>query len=645
MCGIAGIFSPAAEPPSRALLQAMAATLSHRGPDGFGVHVDGEIGLAHARLAVIDVLGGAQPMSNEDGSIWVVANGEVFNYIELRKELQNAGHVFRTQSDTEVIVHAYEQYGDGFLKFINGQFALALWDASRRRVLLARDRVGIRPLYYTLSRGRLLFASEAKALFAEGSLSPALDVESLAHIFSFWAPLEDRSAFVNVGSVPPGCMLTFEGGTPRLTRYWDWDFNPGPGDACDIDRYAQELRALLEDAVRLQLRSDVPVAAYLSGGLDSTAITSIATRISGLPIPTFSLRFADSDYDEGVHQADAVRALAVPNTPYRCGAAEIVSAFTSAVWHAETPMVRAAPVPLMLLAKRVREAGIKVVLTGEGADEVFAGYDIFREAQVRRFAARQPNSRWRASLLKRLYPYAAYSPVRSTSFARAFFLDQPGGLDARIFSHHPRLAVTRRAWRFFSPALRETLGRYDPLAALDAKLPRGLQAWPALGRDQYVEAHTLTSGYVLSTQGDRMAMAHGVETRLPYFDHRIVEFAGRLPPGLKLQGLREKLVLKRAVASDVPSSIRARSKQPYRAPDSASFFANGLMAPVVAELLAPARVRHAGYFDEKLVEQLLGKCLRGRAFGVADNIAFVGILSTMALHDAFVARRVQRTAA
>jgi asparagine synthase (glutamine-hydrolysing) len=609
------------------------------------VHVEGEIGLANARLAIIDIRGGAQPMSNEDGTIWIVANAEVFNYIELRKELQQAGHVFRTQSDTEVIVHAYEQYGDGFVNFLNGQFAIALWDAPRRRLLLARDRVGIRPLYYALSRGRVLFASEAKALFAEGSLSPALDVESLAQIFSFWAPLEDRSAFANVRSVPPGCVLTFDRATPRVMRYWDWDFTPAAGDARDMDRCGQELRALLEDAVRLQLRSDVPVAAYLSGGLDSTAITSMATRISGRPIPTFSLRFAESAYDEGAHQANAAQSLSVPNTAYRCDAADIIAAFTSAVWHAETPMVRAAPVPMMLLAKRVREAGIKVVLTGEGADEVFAGYDIFREAQVRRFAARQPNSRWRASLLTRLYPYAAHSPVRSASFARAFFLDRAHSWDARIYSHQPRLAVTQRAWRFFSPALRESLGDYDPVAALDTTLPRELPAWPTLGRDQYVEAHTLTSGYVLSTQGDRMAMAHGVETRLPYFDHRIVEFAGRLPPGLKLQGLREKLVLKRAVKSDVPSSIRARSKQPYRAPDSASFFANGLMAPVVAELLAPARVREAGYFDERLVEQLVGKCLGGRAFGVADNIAFVGILSTMALHDVFVARRAQRTAA
>jgi asparagine synthase (glutamine-hydrolysing) len=609
------------------------------------VHLSGEIGLAHARLAIIDLHGGAQPMANEDGSIWVAANGEVFNYIELRKQLQAAGHVFRTQSDTEVVIHAYEQYGDGFVNYLNGQFAFALWDRPRRRLLLARDRVGIRPLYYALSRGRLLFASEAKALFAEGSLSPALDLESLAQILSFWAPLEDRSAFANVRSVPPGCILTFDGGAPRVTRYWDWNFTPAGGDARDLDRHAQELRALLEDAVRLQLRSDVPVAAYLSGGLDSTAITSIAARVGGLPVPTFSLRFADSDYDEGVHQADAAQALGVPNTAYRCGSADIIAAFASAVWHAEMPMVRAAPVPLMLLAKRVRDAGIKVVLTGEGADEVFAGYDIFREAQVRRFAARQANSRWRAGLLRRLYPYAAYSPVRSAAFARAFFLDQTRDWDARVFSHQPRLAVTQRAWRFFSPSLRETLVGYDPVAALAATLPQRLPAWPTLGRDQYVEAHTLTSGYVLSTQGDRMAMAHGVETRLPYFDHRIIEFAGRLPPGLKLQGLREKLVLKRAVKADVPSSIRARSKQPYRAPDSASFFANGLAAPLVAELLAPARVRDAGYFDERLVEQLVGKCLRGRAVGVADNIAFVAILSTMALHDAFVARRAQRTAA
>ena len=638
MCGIAGILSgDGSAPASRAELAAMISQLHHRGPDGSGMLCQDQIGLAHARLSIIDLAGGQQPIHNEDQSVWIVFNGEIFNYIELRAELELAGHHFYTHTDTEVIVHLYEQHGLDFVQHLNGQFAIALWDARARRLVLARDRTGIRPLFYTSVGGRLLFASEVKALFAVPGVSRRLDPLALAETFTFWAPLAPRSVFEGVHSLPPGHLMVVEDGNERIERYWDWSFPDHPvtstRSAADL---ADELRELLIDAVRLQLRADVPVGAYLSGGLDSSVITSLIHHFTDVPLRTFSLTFEDDEFDESPHQKQLVDYLGTQHSQVRCTRADIAAALPRALWHAESPILRTAPTPLMLLSGLVREQGYKVVLTGEGADEVFGGYDIFKEARVRRFMARLPQSRMRPQLLKRLYPYLKHSPAASGAFAQRFFSEGIEHIDDPYFAHIPRWTTTGRMAQFFSPQLREAVAGWDPYRAIEATLPKGIRGWPPLGRDQYVEAHTLMSGYLLCSQGDRMAMANSIEGRFPFLDHRVIEFANRLPPRYKLMGLTEKYLLKRSMTGLLPESVRTRSKQPYRSPDSQSFFNDGKPVEYVAELLSERRVGEAGYFDPQAVRKLVEKCRSGRAIGFGDNMAFVGILSTMWIDEIFV---------
>lgn len=637
MCGIAGMINVRdARAPEAETLAAMIAQLGHRGPDGRGFYLGPQVGLAHARLSIIDLPGGNQPMCNEDGSVWVVFNGEIFNYLELRAQLEARGHVFHTRSDTEVLVHLYEEKGESFVDDLNGQFAIALWDRRQRRLTLARDRAGIRPLFYAQDRERLYFASEIKALFASAALPRRIDVRGLGEALTFWSPLVPRTVFEGVSLLPPGHVLTIEKGTLRSRRYWDWDFpqvsaeKPRPS----MEASSEALEALLVEAVGLQLRADVPVAVYLSGGLDSALIASLVKRVSGGPLRTFSLRFEDREFDEGAYQHDLVRALGSEHTEVVCERGAIARAFPRAVWHAEAPLLRSAPAPMMLLSRAVREHGYKVALTGEGADEVMAGYDLFKEAKVRRFWAREPRSPRRAALLARLYPYLAHSPTASAAYARQFFGRDMAEAARPYFAHLPRWETTQRSWRFLSPDARAALDADAVLAGLVAQLPADIGRWPRLNQDQYIEAHTLMSGYLLSSQGDRMASANAVETRFPYLDHRVIALCNALPANYKLFGLREKFLLKKIARRWLPAAVWRRPKQPYRAPDGASFF--GRDGEYVMDLLSESRLRQAGYFDPQRTRFLLDKCRAGRAIGFSDNMAFMGILSTMLLDEMFV---------
>ncbi len=641
MCGIAGSLiidrqSGAAHPD----VSAMIAMLRHRGPDGTKDFKSPLCVLAHARLSIIDLKTGTQPMANEDGTVWTVFNGEIFNYVELRAELRSLGHRFRTRSDTEVIVHAYEEYGERFVERLNGQFAIALWDTRRERLVLVRDRLGIRPLFYARSRGRLLFASEIKALLAVLPEQAALDVHALGQVFTFWATVGSRTVFRNVSSLPPGHLLIVEKGAERLQRYWDWTFPPARGRPnLSLEAATEALRALLSDAVRLQLRADVPVGAYLSGGLDSSGIAALA-RQKAAELRTFSIAFDDAEYDEGHFQRQMAEHLGVQHTVLRCTARDIGNAFPDLIWHAESPVLRTAPVPLMLLAQQVHAAGFKVVLTGEGADEVFGGYDLFKEGKIRRFWARNPESQWRSALFSRLYPYLGRSPVANRPFARLFFGQHLHELDNPFYAHLTRWRTTRTLFRLLSPELQAELQAVSPEDDLRAQLPADFASWDGLARDQYIEVKTLLEGYLLTSQGDRPALAHAVETRIPYLDHRVVEFANGLSPRLKLRALREKVLLRAALANILPERIVMRPKQPYRAPDYRCFFDRGQPLPYVKEMLSASHLRRTGYFHPPVVEHLLEKCKTGRPLGEGDSMAFIGVLSTQLLHEHFLARRV-----
>ncbi|HYM87202.1 MAG TPA: asparagine synthase (glutamine-hydrolyzing) [Pseudoxanthomonas sp.] len=640
MCGIAGFHGPDVNAGNaRPLLERMIGTLAHRGPDGYGFHVEPGVGLAHARLSIIDLATGDQPIHDESRKVWTVFNGEIFNYVELRTALQAQGHRFYTQSDTEVIVHLYRRYGDRFVEHLNGQFAIALWDSERQRLVLARDRAGIRPLFHTRRHGRTWFASEVKALLAVLPECAALNPLGLVQTLTYWSATDPDTVYAGVQSLPPGCMLCIENdGSETLKRYWDWTFpaaeETSPArETRTVDEAVAELRELLVDAVRLQLRADVPVGAYLSGGLDSSGLVALIRGFTDTPVRTFSVAFEDGEFDESAHQSAMVRHLGTEHSMLRCSRRDIGEAFPRLVRHAETPVLRTAPVPLMLLADSVRTHGYKVVLTGEGADEVFGGYDIFKEAKVRRFWAKDRASRLRPRLLERLYGYLENSPVRNPAFAQSFFGQGMQHIDRPIFAHAPRWATSQRALAFLSPELLASVGPWDPLDAYERTLPAEIMSWSPLARDQYVEAKSLLAGYLLSSQGDRVAMASSIEGRFPYLDHRVIEFANRLPPSFKIRGLTEKYLLRRALADLLPADIVNRTKQPYRAPDSQSFFFDGKPLDYVAELMGADRIRAAGYFDAAAVGRLFEKCRAGRATGFADNQAFVGVLSTMLLHD------------
>ncbi|MGQ0721252.1 MAG: asparagine synthase (glutamine-hydrolyzing) [Candidatus Eiseniibacteriota bacterium] len=637
MCGIAGILNlGSSEPIDEPLLARMISTIRHRGPDESGMYVDSTVGLAHARLSIIGLTGGTQPICNEDGTLWIVYNGEAFNYVELREELLGRGHVFRTTTDTEVLLHLYEEHGVESLKRINGQFALAIWDSRKRELFLARDRLGIRPLFYTRSRGRLLFGSEIKALFADPSVPRAIDPVALAETFTFWSTQAPRTAFRDVHALRPGHTLVARGAEITETPYWRIPLvTPDAYYGGTFEQARDELRALLKDAVRIRLRADVPVGAYLSGGLDSSLVTALIARHFDNDLRTFSMSFEEAPFDETPFQQTMTRQLGTRHSQVHIGNDQIRELLPEVVWHCETPLTRTAPVPLLLLSRLVRDHGFKVVLTGEGADEVFGGYNIFREAKVRRFWARRPNSTLRPLLLERLYPYVFRDPARTRFFLQKFYAVRDGDLDDPLFSHQVRWRNSARNRTFFSDEVRAALAGHDPVEELRCRLPESFGSRDALSRAQVLEMELFLSSYLLSSQGDRVAMASSLETRMPFLDYRVVELGFRLPPRWKINALKEKHILKEAARGVLPEEVRGRAKKPYRAPIREALAGRG-GDDWVHDLLSAPRLRRAGYFDERKVAHLLARCEDGSGTGETQDMALVGILTTQLLHHQFV---------
>lgn len=638
MCGIAGIIKDSGVAVERPLLQRMIGMVNHRGPDAVGFHLSGCVGLAHARLSIIDLDGGHQPMHNENKTVWITFNGEIFNYVELREALIKKGHRFQTQSDTEVILHLYEEKGEECVHDMNGQWAFAIWDSRRERMFLSRDRLGVRPLFYAKTPEGFVFGSEIKSLLTISSLPRTIDLQALDELFTFWVTLPPRTIFEGVSELPPGHSLILEHGNMWVQRYWTFDYNPSKGPRKEEE--AQEaLLELLLDATRIRLRSDVPVGAYLSGGLDSTIIAALVKKLGKTHLKTFSIMFEDKEFDESSFQTEASTFLETDHQGVLCSSQDIGRVFPDVIWHTEKPILRTAPAPLFLLSKLVREQGYKVVLTGEGSDEFFGGYDIFKEAKIRRFWAKCPESKFRPILLRRLYPYMKNLQSQSDMYLRAFFHVRNEDLEGSFFSHVPRWDMTSKLKVFFSKETADRVKGCNAMSLLEDLLPSRYKQWDNFSQSQYLEAAYLLPGYILSSQGDRMAMAHSVEGRFPFLDHRVVEFASRLSPQLKMKVLNEKYLLKRAIGDLIPRTIRNRDKQPYRAPDSHSFRVGGQESPLfeyVEELLAPRAISEAGIFDSGAVEKLVSKARRGQIVSVKDNMALVGILSTQLVVDQFI---------
>jgi asparagine synthase (glutamine-hydrolysing) len=635
VCGIAGIARAAPSGVPVEALARMAAAIRHRGPDGYGFFADALVGLAHVRLSIIDLAGGAQPLTNEDGGVIVTFNGEIFNYVELMAELRSRGHVFHTHSDTEVLVHGWEEWGAELLPRLIGQFAFAIYDRLDGSVFLARDRFGVRPLYHAEREGTLYFASEAKALFASGEVSARPDPLGLDQVFTFWAARAPRTPFDGVRQLEPGTCALWKGGRLREWRWYELAYDHAAEEPSDA---LERLDALLDSSVSLRMRADVPVGGYLSGGLDSSITCTMAARRSPHALRSFSVTFTDPAFDESAYQLDVARAVGSQHAVQHIGPDEIAGAFLPVVRHAETPLVRTAPVPMYLLAKLTRERGITVVLTGEGADELFLGYDIFKEVVVRRFCLRQPGSTIRPRLFDRLYPYLGAG--RSGEFWRKFFLTASAP-DDPLFSHMPRFLITSWIREFYSDAMREATAGHDALEELRSSLPAAFGRWAPEHQAAYLEMVTLLSPYLLSSQSDRVGMAWAVEGRFPFLDHRLFEFAASLPPQSKLRGLREKEILRRWATRLLPATVTARGKQPYRAPDAAAFF--GRRAPDYVEaLLEPGAVSDAGYFRAASVSGLVRRCRNGQALGFRENQALVAILSTQAWHRLHVRQGTDR---
>jgi asparagine synthase (glutamine-hydrolysing) len=641
MCGIAGVVFAKGLPPGEAraryepVVRRMTASLQHRGPDALrAILLDGAA-LGHARLSIVDIASGHQPMIDPLTGVTIVFNGEIFNHIELREKLRSA-YDFRTRSDTEVILASFLARGIDCVEDFNGQFAFAIYDPRQGTLWLARDRYGKRPLYYFEGAGTFFFASEAKALFAGGATIPELDPRSLLTTLFLWTPGPTSSAFVGVKALPAGHVAALERGKALAPRcYWSPDLSDERVDRSIAEaRALEELEALLDDAVRLRLRADVPVAAYLSGGIDSSLICALAQKQLGGHLQTFSVTFAQQRYDERAFQKQVADALSTEHHTVHVADEDIGELLPRVVEHAENVLLRTAPAPFFRLSALVHDHRTKVVLTGEGADEVFLGYDLFKETQVRSFWARQPESTCRPRLFQRLYRYLPLS-AQSPEMLRQFYGIGLTNPDALQFSHLIRWTNSGRITRFLAPSFREKTAGFDAVEEFLRTVPDAVRRWRPLARAQYLEIRTLLSGYLLSSQGDRMLMSNSIEGRFPFLDHRLLEFSARLPDTLKLKVLKEKYLLKRFAAKLLPKVVTEREKFPYRAPVAEALL--GPKAPPwIGELLARGAVDEVGVFDGAKVEKLVVRLsAMSAAPSEADNMALAAISTTQLLARAF----------
>lgn len=636
MCGIAGFYSKKNKEEALDILSRMLSLIKYRGPDESGAYFSPEVCLGSVRLSIIDLTTGQMPISNEDNSLWIVFNGEIFNYIELKTKLIKAGHNFKTTSDTEVILHLYEEYGVDCLNMLNGQFSIAIWNCKMQELFLARDRVGIRPLYYTSTEDGFVFASEIKSLFEYPKVKPKISSKSLSQVFTFWTTLTPYTLFENMYEVSPGeCIKINENGIHHHT-YWELPiYKPDEYLEADLDLCIKKFDALFYDSVRLRMRSDVTIGAYLSGGIDSCTTTMYIKNFISKSLRTFSIGFTEKEFDESSFQELAVDYLKTIHYKINCNAEDIAKKFPEVIWHVETVLLRTAPVPMYMLSELVNNHNIKVVITGEGADELLGGYNIFKEAAIRQFWAKQPTSSYRPLLLSKLYPYLAQMKLMNGFSLKLFFGYKLEETDSPVYSHLLRWHNTSHIQNYFSEETKAELKDYDPINEFVEKYKGKLEGADLMSRSQWIEMKLFMSGYLLSSQGDRMSMAHSLEGRYPFLDYRVIDFCMKLPSKFKMNGLNEKFLLKKMMNKKLPQQIIQRAKQPYRAPLSKCFFSEN-PPDYIENAISESSIRKGGYFDFNKVNLLINKLKSGIQVSEIDNMAFIGILSTQLLYSLFV---------
>lgn len=581
MCGICGVFRiKGGGRVASGVIGPMTQTLAHRGPDDCGHFLDDGIALGFRRLSIIDLATGNQPLSNEDDTLSLVCNGEIFNYRRLREELIEKGHRFRTRTDVEVLLHLYEEHGDGFLERVNGQFAFVIYDKTRRRLFAARDHFGVAPLFYTLVGGDFIFGSEIKAILAHPGVERRVDLTGLDQVLSLPGLVSPRTMFAGIASLPPGHCMTVDAAGVRTARYWDLSFPPASEAADDRPEssYREEIEQALIGSVRRRLQADVPVGAYLSGGLDSSLVTGIMKTHVADPIPTFSIGFGDRLIDERKFQRLVAADLGCAHHEVELRVEGIESRMRSVVWHAECPVKETYDTASLVLSAAARRNGVPVVLSGEGADELFAGYlgyryDAFRRAR----GAAQAIGKKEAELRRRLWG------------------------DETIFYEKNLSQLETDKLTLYSPALRARYNDFEFTAAtvIDTAKLRNIHP---LHQRSYLDMKLRLGDHLVGDHGDRMLLANGVEGRFPFLDIEVAELACRLPPALKLQGYQEKYILKEVARRYVPQAIIEREKYAFNAPGSPYLLQSGV--PWVDEMLSPATIRRQGYFDPEAVAAL-----------------------------------------
>jgi asparagine synthase (glutamine-hydrolysing) len=629
MCGIAGIARQEASGVTVQSMGRMAAAIRHRGPDGYGFYAGRKVGLAHVRLSVADAEGAGQPLTNEDGQIVLVSTCDVFNHPELRRELEARGHVFRTRSHAEILVHGYEEWGADLLQRLDGQFAFALYDRNRETVFVARDRFGMRPLFYAQRNGDFYFGSEIKAILATGEVDPALDQRGLDEVLRFGAARAPRTPFNGIASLEPGTYGIWKDGALWLRHYYELDYPEALEEPLDA---VEQLDEIMLRSVGMRLRSEVPVGAYLSGGLDSSITASLAQSGARQPLQSFSITYAIPGLDESLHQQETAQAVGSAHTASAIGADTIAESFPDVLWHTETPLLRTTPALMFHLAKLTKESGVKVVVSGEGADEIFLGNDVFKEQSVRRFCMRRPESLGRQRLFERIHADTSRGTRALTSFSGGLL--EAGGFGDPLFSHLPRFCSSRIK-AFYAPEFTAGLGGLDVVAELRASLPTRFFGWSPLNQAAYLEMTTRFSPYLLSSNGDRMTMAHGVEARYPFLDHRLFEFAAALPTGSRLRGLRDKEILRRWASRILPGQIKSNERRSQRAPDAQGFFSPTSPSWIGDHLTAEA-LRRVGIFSVAAVTGLVDRCKAGLGSALGENQAMVGVLSTQLWYHQYI---------
>jgi asparagine synthase (glutamine-hydrolysing) len=609
----------------------MTAALTHRGPDEDGWFSAPGIGIGHRRLQIVGLADGRQPIYNESRTAAVIYNGELFDYPEKKAALEAKGHVFRTHTDTETIVHLYEEYGEGVFEHLKGQFAFALVDLKTRTLFLARDRVGICPLHWSRQKDMLYFGSEIAALLASGGVPAICDPKGLDHALNFLGMGARRTMFANVQSILPGHYLKIElgrAGRPGEIverRYWDLDFpdqgdEQGPGDS---EHLLDEFDATFRRAVEIRLRADVPVVGYLSGGVDSASVMAAATRIRGAAPPSFTIRIPGPKLDETSNAMQTARHIGAEPTIVTCDADLISDAYPSLIAAAGAPVIDTSCAALWRLSREVNAQGYKVALTGEGADEGLAGYPWFK------FDALRTRLNVGGVRLGDATIRGARELLSTPIAKEGRFDDMLGTLDAYACFHG---LVSAGAQRYYSADLRQTLGSYVAYQDYDFDVSR-IRRWHPLNRIVYANYKIHLAGLLLNQKGDRVAMANSVETRYPFLDEDVIALLARIHPRWKLRGLKQdKYLLRQMAARYLPPEIAARPKHMFRAPFATSLFRTP--RPYVSQLMSPAALRSTGYFDVAEVRSAYesvrdGTVSKWRYFG---SIGLVGVLATQLWH-------------